>query len=79
MKKNLTELKIGDWGSVSLDSDLDEYMISRGVHYGEKIEVIRKAPFGDPICVRISDINLCMNLEEAKKIFVRGSRLTFKI
>ena len=46
-------------------------LIELGIIVGEKVQVIRKAPLGDPIEIEIMNYRLCLRKEDAKNIYVR--------
>ncbi len=59
----------------------DEPLISRrlmvmGIVPGEKIRIIKTAPLGDPLEVRVSDLNnsLMLRRTEARSVIVRYAR-----
>ena len=52
----LTDLSIGDKAEMCsiLDSDLQQKLLEMGCTPGEKIELVRKAPFNGPIAILVS-------------------------
>lgn len=59
----------------------DEPLISRrlmvmGIVPGEKIRIVKTAPLGDPLEVRVSDLNnsLMLRRTEARSVIVRYAR-----
>lgn len=71
MQKNLIDFNIGDEGIISESSDLCKCLNSVGINIGEKVMLERKAPFGDPFCIRVSDICLCISKKDAKRIILK--------
>ena len=68
----LTDLSIGDKAEMCsiLDSDLQQKLLEMGCTPGEKIELVRKAPFGGPIAILVSSYMLSIREEDARKIEV---------
>jgi len=68
--RSLADLKPGEIGVVK--SFNDEYLslklLEMGVLPGTEVEMKFTAPFGDPICIRVSGYNLSLRLDEAKTI-----------
>ena len=56
--------KIGDLG------ELKRRLMELGVLCGEPVQMVRKAPFGDPLEIRVADTDLAIRREEADKIDV---------
>ena len=52
------------------ESELKPKLLEMGLYAGKEVEVLFKAPFGDPIAVDISGYVLSMRLSEAKLIEV---------
>ena len=69
---NLSELKIGEIGYIKNITNCDEKTISKlikiGFVQGEKIEILHKSIFNDPIIVKIMNYELSINLNIAKNI-----------
>ena len=62
------ELKI-----VSLEnSDLKTRLMTMGLIPGTKVTVLRSAPFGDPMALRIRSYNLALRRADAGKITVEA-------
>ena len=53
-----------------LPSGLSSKLLEMGFYAGKEVEVLYKAPFGDPIAVRVGDYVLSMRKSEAKLIEV---------
>jgi Fe2+ transport system protein FeoA len=71
--QKLANLAIGTKGemrSIS-DSDLEQKLLEMGCTPGEKIEVVRKAPFGGPVAILVSSYVLIIRKEDAMKIDVK--------
>mgnify|MGYP003997292597 CR=1 FL=1 len=71
--QNLAELLIGSKGEMIQISDnsLEQKLLEMGCTPGEKIEVVRKAPFGGPIAILISSYVLSIREEDARSINVK--------
>ena len=70
----LSELKLGQKGIIEsfTDYELSLKLLEMGCIPGEVIEVIRIAPFGDPIAISISGYILSLRKDEAGTIKVRS-------
>ena len=69
----LESLKIGQSGhieSVGGKGALRQHLLDMGVIPGASVTMIKRAPMGDPIEIRIHDYELTMRLEEAKQISI---------
>lgn len=69
----LESLKIGQSGhieSVGGIGALRQHLLDMGVIPGASVTMIKRAPMGDPIEIRIHDYELTMRLEEAKQISI---------
>lgn len=53
------------------DSGLKQRLMTMGLIPGTRIEVLRSAPFGDPMAIRIRSYNLALRREDAAKISVQ--------
>lgn len=52
------------------DSELKQRLMTMGLLPGTKISVLRSAPFGDPMAVRVRAYNLALRRDDAAKITV---------
>lgn len=53
------------------DSDIKDRLYEMGIYPNQTIEVVRKAPFGDPIVVRLSNQEIMLRVAEAELISVK--------
>ena len=60
------ELKIDEIG----DSALKERLMTMGLIPGTKVKVLRSAPLGDPIAIRVRSYNLALRRADAERIEV---------
>ena len=70
---NLSELKDGQSGIIKRINDkgpLNRRIRDLGIIPGKKITLIKKAPLGDPIEIKILDFRLTLRGHEAEKIQV---------
>ena len=70
----LSEMSLGQRGIVDSfisDSDDCERVEEMGVTPGEEVEIVRYAPLGDPIEIKIRGYSLSLRKQEAEKIKVR--------
>ena len=54
-----------------LKSDISSKLLEMGLFDGQEVEVLFKAPFGDPIAVNIGGYVLSLRLDEAKLVEVQ--------
>ncbi len=68
----LRDAKVGDVVKIKEigDSALKERLMTMGMIPGTKVKVLRSAPWGDPIAVRIRSYNLSMRKADAKSVEV---------
>lgn len=73
--KYLSELRKGQNGIIDsfTDYELSLKLLEMGCIPGEKIEVIRVAPLGDPIAISITGYMLSLRKDEAATVRVRMS------
>ncbi|MDR0801548.1 FeoA family protein [Fluviicola sp.] len=53
-----------------VESELKPKLLEMGLYAGKEVEILFRAPFGDPIAVDISGYTLSMRLSEAALIQV---------
>lgn len=72
MTSTLNLLAIGDFGVIKQinDAELSNYFIEMGLIPGEKIKLIRTAPFGDPLLVEVAGFRLSIRKQEASAVEV---------
>jgi Fe2+ transport system protein FeoA len=71
--KVLSDLKAQDKGKVRQiisQAQLKKKLLDMGVLPGSDFEVLRVAPLGDPVEIRIKGYNLSLRKEEAKQVGV---------
>ena len=74
---NLAKLQPGEKGiitSIGSIGPLKRRLMDMGVLIGEEIQVLKRAPLGDPIEVKIKSYNLSLRKKEAEGIGVEVSR-----
>lgn len=52
-------------------SDISSKLLEMGLYDGQEVEVLFKAPFGDPIAVNVGGYVLSLRLAEAAMVEVR--------
>lgn len=74
MKQKLDTCQIGEKVKVSqiLPSEISSKLLEMGFYSGKEIELLYKAPFGDPIAVQVGDYVLSMRKNEAQLIEVES-------
>ncbi|HEX7238813.1 MAG TPA: FeoA family protein [Longimicrobiaceae bacterium] len=73
MGRTLAELRPGDRGRVAAvggDADASRRLMDLGLIRGTAVEVIRTAPLGDPMEVRVRGFMLTLRRAEAEHITV---------
>ena len=71
----LTELSPGESASIARlegPADVRQRLLEMGVLRGQRIEVIRFAPMGDPIEVQVRGYRLSLRREDAANIIVHS-------
>lgn len=70
--KTVADLHIGEKGTICgfTDEETSLKLLEMGCLPGCEIELDRKAPLGDPICIKVCGYNLSMRLEEASTILL---------
>ena len=71
--RNLSELRLGEKGIIDsfTDYELSLKLMEMGCIPGEQIEVIRIAPFGDPIAISVSGYILSLRKDEASVVRIK--------
>lgn len=54
-----------------IKSEISSKLLEMGLYDGQEVEVLFKAPFGDPIAVNIGGYVLSLRLDEAKLVEVQ--------
>lgn len=75
-KQTLADMRPGDLGrviSIKGTGLVQQRMLEMGVSPGADIEVLRRAPLGDPIEIHVRGFNLMLRLQEAALVQV-GAR-----
>ena len=73
MKQSLASLESGQTGTVSgftQDDIITRRLMQLGVIEGETIDVVRRAPAGDPIEIRVLGYSLSLRNAEAATVLV---------
>lgn len=73
-KTTLAELKIGSEAKVSAirgDNSVTRRLMEMGVVPGVSVRIIKTAPFGDPIEIRVRHYNLALRRSEAQSIEIK--------
>ena len=66
----LDELKPGACGRICACTGISERLCEIGLLPGEFIEVVRVAPLGDPIALKIKDCQIAIRRSDANRIAV---------
>ena len=73
MPRNLAELAVGQRGvirDVDGEPDLIQRLMELGLTDGEEVEVVRFAPLGDPLEIRIRGYLLSLRRHEARSVLL---------
>lgn len=72
MAKNVTEMKPGETAVIAHfdDEQIAVKLMEMGLLPGTAVRFNFSAPFGDPICVTVSDYDLSLRLDEAATISI---------
>lgn len=74
--KTVENLNIGEFGiinSIQAPKEIKRRLMDMGFTKGIKVNVIKKAPMGDPIEVSIRGYNLCIRKEQASNLEIRDN------
>jgi ferrous iron transport protein A len=71
--KSIADLKIGEKATICCfkDEEMSLKLLEMGCLPGTEIKMSCKAPFGDPVCIRVSGYALSLRKEEAATIIIR--------
>jgi ferrous iron transport protein A len=71
--KSIADLKIGEKATICCfkDEEMSLKLLEMGCLPGTEIKMSCKAPFGDPVCIRVSGYALSLRKEEAATILIR--------
>jgi Fe2+ transport system protein FeoA len=70
----LSDAKVGNTGiveSIDLPEEVGHYLAHLGFLPGTRVEVLRRAPAGDPTVYRIDGIEVGLRRETASRIFLK--------
>jgi ferrous iron transport protein A len=70
----LSEAKVGNTGvveSIDLPEEVSNYLAHLGFLPGTNVEVLRRAPAGDPTVYRIDGVEVGLRSETASHIFLK--------
>jgi ferrous iron transport protein A len=72
----LTSLSVGGSGTVSeikVDPSSRARLMEMGLLIGTPVELVRFAPLGDPVEIKVRGYHLSLRRHEAEQIFVRSA------
>ena len=72
LKKTLSDISIGESVKVNelTQSPVSSKLLEMGLYIGQEVEILFKAPFGDPIAVNVGGYMLSLRLDEANLVIV---------
>ncbi len=68
---NLGDLQPGQTGVIQFLDDSDPFLFrlaELGFVPGETVEVLKRAPLGDPLEVKVMESSMCIRMEQARRI-----------
>lgn len=73
-QKSIADLKVGEKGTICSFTDemMSLKLLEMGCLPGIEVQVSCKAPFGDPLCIRVSGYALSLRKEEAATILIQS-------
>lgn len=75
MEQVIGDLKIGDVGMIigytTADMAYRRRLLAMGLTKGTSFEIIRKAPFGDPVEIKVKDYKLTLRKAEAVSVKIK--------
>ncbi len=74
MEARLSGVSVGGKGlvcSIKAGAGLKKRFLSMGIIPGTAVEVVRVAPFGDPVEVKVRGYSLSLRKEEAECIYIK--------
>ena len=77
--RSLDQLRPGQRGRISAiqgDDALVQRLMEMGLIEGETIELLRVAPLGDPLEIRLGDYRLSLRRNEAARVLIEDDKLT---
>ena len=66
-------LSPGDWGivtDITAPEPTRQRLIDMGISHGSRVEMVRSAPLGDPILIRVLNTLLALRKQEAQAIVI---------
>ncbi|ADN35072.1 FeoA family protein [Methanolacinia petrolearia DSM 11571] len=73
MKKKLSEMDFGDYGTVCEISSNKSGLRALGVREGKTLTMVTKQPVKGPVVVMLGEVEVAMGLEMADSVFVECS------
>ena len=71
--RSIADLKVGEKGTICCfnDEEMSLKLLEMGCLPGTEVKMSCKAPFGDPVCIKVSGYALSLRKEEAATILIR--------
>jgi ferrous iron transport protein A len=71
--KSIADMKIGEKGVICCfqDEDMSLKLLEMGCLPGTEVKMSNKAPFGGPVCIKVSGYALSLRKDEAATIIIR--------
>jgi ferrous iron transport protein A len=68
--KTVADMKVGERGVICCfsDQEMSLKLLEMGCLPGSEIELSGKAPFGDPLCIKVLGYSLSLRVDEAATI-----------
>lgn len=70
---NLSQLEIGQYATIQdfTDVDMSVKLMEMGCLPGETVQLVKIAPFGDPISINVAGYELSLRRKEASTVLVK--------
>ena len=71
---SLSDMKVGDKGkirAITATAEIRRRLLDMGLVKGVKFKVVRVAPLGDPIVIKVKGFYLSLRLREASHVIVK--------
>ncbi|MEM9982312.1 MAG: FeoA family protein [Bacteroidota bacterium] len=71
--KSIADLQVGEKGTIKefRNEEISLRLLEMGCLPNTEVEVTQKAPFGDPICIRVANYQISLRRQEAYTVLVQ--------
>ncbi|MFC1486020.1 ferrous iron transport protein A [Candidatus Latescibacterota bacterium] len=74
-EKKLTEMAPGEYGiitTVNTEGELKRRLMDMGIIEGAQVEVVKQAPLGDPLQIKVHNTLIALRKKEASTILIES-------